>query len=103
MSDLMQSHRERIGKRIRLARKAAGLSHDQLAAKVGSSCSHLIKLEKGMHAPGDALAKKIAEATGRTVEYLSGEGPDDEDEESDPVAALTFAIKRLVQAEVRAL
>lgn len=101
----MQSHRERIGKRIRLARKSAGLSHDQLAAKVGSSRSHLIKLEKGMHAPGDSLAKKIAEATGRTVEYLAGEGPDDEDEdeESDPVAALTFAIKRLVQAEVRAL
>lgn len=101
MSDLLQAHRERIGKRIRLARKSAGLSHDALAARVGTSRQHLIKLEKGLHVPGDAMAAKIAEATGRSVEYLAGDGADEDDEESDPMAALMAAIRLVVRDEVR--
>lgn len=102
MSVLSEAHRKRIGNRIRLARKAAGLSHDKLAAAVGTSRQHLIKLEKGQHLPGDALAAKLAEATGRTVEYLAGEGPDDDDEEPDPAMAMLKAVRLMVRAEMQA-
>ncbi len=59
-----------IGSRIRQARRSAELSHDKLAAQVGTSRSHLIKLEKAWHRPGAVLLASIAEATGKPVEYF---------------------------------
>lgn len=67
-----------LGRKIKAARNASGLSHDKLAEKVGTSRRHLIKLEHGMHRPGPEMLAKIAEATGQPLE-LSG---DDEDDES---------------------
>ncbi len=87
MSQVIQAHRERVGRQIRRARKHAGLSHDALAVRVGSSRQHLIKLEKGMHLPSDALLGRIAEATGKTVSYFESE---EDDEESDPLGAMTL-------------
>ena len=67
------------GARIRAARKRAGLSHDRLAALVGTSRSHLIKLEKGKHRAKPDMLGRIADATGTRVADLD---PSDEDEEA---------------------
>lgn len=59
-----------IGARIRRARKASGLSHDRLGEKVGTSRQHLIRLEKGDHRPRPEMVSRIAEATGKPVDYF---------------------------------
>lgn len=60
-----------IGSRIRKARRAVeGLSHDKLAATVGTSRSHLIKLEKSLHRPGATLLLAIADATGKPLDFF---------------------------------
>lgn len=99
MSQVIQAHRERVGRQIRKARKQAGLSHDALASKVGTSRQHLIKLEKGLHLPGDALLARIAEETGKSAAFFES----DDDEESDVCVVLTSALRRFVREEVRTL
>lgn len=60
-----------IAARIRRARRSSEIATlDALAEVVGTSRQHLIKLEKGMHRPGPELLTKIAEATGRQVEWF---------------------------------
>ncbi len=60
-----------IAGRIRRARKEADLSHDALGELMGGvSRSHLIKLEKAQHRPGAGMLTRIAEATGRQVEWF---------------------------------
>lgn len=100
MSFTMQAHKELVGRQIRKARKAKGLSHDALGAVVGTSRQHLIKLEKGQHLPTDAMLTRIAEATDRELEFFTSES--DDEEESDPVSDLLHAIRRVVRREVRA-
>lgn len=46
------------------------LTHDRLAEIVGTSRQHLIKLEKGQHRPRAEMLRRIAEATGRPVEWF---------------------------------
>lgn len=92
---LLQEQRERIGRNIRRARLQAGLSHDKLAEAVGSSRQHLIKLEKGQHLAGPVLLDRIAEETGKPVDWLTGDG--EEDEESRAVA-----LDRVLLAQVHA-
>lgn len=79
--NLLQQHRERVGRQIRRARKDAGLSHDKLAAAAGTSRQHLIRLEKGEHVPRAELLQRIAEATGKEPAFFAG-GEDEDDEES---------------------
>lgn len=89
--------RLRVGERIRWARKTAGLSHDRLVERIGrSNRGHLIKIEKGIHTPGPELRDAIADATGVPRELFS----DEDDEESDPVAALMDALRIVVRAEL---
>lgn len=95
-----QTHTPNLGERIRFARKRAGLSHDRLGAIVGTSRQHLIRIEKGIHKPRPELLGRIAEATGSDLDALLEQSSDDEDEESDAVAALMVALKRFVRAEV---
>jgi transcriptional regulator with XRE-family HTH domain len=60
-----------IGSRIRKARRDADLSHDALGERMGGvSRQHLIKLEKAKHRPGAAMLTRLAEATGRPVEWF---------------------------------
>jgi len=60
-----------IGSRIRKARRDVGLSHDSLGERMGGvSRQHLIKLEKAKHRPGAAMLTRLAEATGRPVEWF---------------------------------
>lgn len=99
MSFLVQAQRERVGRKIRSARLQAGLSHDQLGARVGTSRQHLIKLEKGQHLAGVPLLTRIAEETGKSLAWFSS---DDDDEESDPVADLYQAFVRFLDHRERA-
>ncbi len=60
-----------IAARIKRARKHSSVhTLDLLATAVGSSRQHLIKLEKAQHRPGAQLLSRLAEATGREVEWF---------------------------------
>lgn len=60
-----------IAARIRRARKGLALSHDALGERMGGvSRQHLIKLEKGLHRPSIEMLERIAEATGREVDWF---------------------------------
>lgn len=60
-----------IASRIRRARRDAGLSHDRLGAEIGGvTRQHLIKLEKAKHRPRADMLARIAEATGRPLEFF---------------------------------
>lgn len=60
-----------IAARIRRARRTSELATlDRLAEAVGSSRQHLIKLEHGKHRPRAPLLTRIAEATGKPVEWF---------------------------------
>jgi len=85
-----------LAQRIIWARKRKGISQERLAEQIGTSRRHMIRIEKGQHRPGPVLVNRIAEATEQSPSFFS----DDEDEESDPVAALVAAIRLLVRAEV---
>jgi len=59
-----------IAARIRKARREADLTLDGLGEIVGTSRHHLIRLEKARHRPRLEMLTKIAEATGRSVEWF---------------------------------
>jgi transcriptional regulator with XRE-family HTH domain len=88
--------------RIRQARKQAGLSHDRLGELVGTSRQHLIKLEKGRHAPREELLQRIADATGKTMAFFTQDEDEDEDDgEGDLAIRLVETIRALVRAELQ--
>lgn len=60
-----------IAARIRRARKDADeMTLDTLAERAGTSRQHLISLEKGKHRPRPVMLAKIAEATGKPLEFF---------------------------------
>ena len=60
-----------IAARIRRARRDADLSHDRLGEAIGGvSRQHLIKLEKAKHRPRAGLLTRIAEATGKPLDFF---------------------------------
>ena len=65
-----------IATRIRRARKMAGdggkaMSHDRLGELCGGvSRQHLIRLEQAKHRPRAEMLRRIAEATGRSVDWF---------------------------------
>lgn len=60
-----------IAARIKRARREAGLSHDRLGDLIGGvSRQHLIKLERAQHRPRAEMLRKIAEATGREIDWF---------------------------------
>lgn len=85
-----------LGTRIRWARSRKHLSHDQLAARAGTSRSHLIKIEKGMHRPGPELVARIAVATEQPVDFFKDE---EDEEEADLVRDLAVVLRRLIAHE----
>ena len=68
--ELRQADLRLIASRLRRARREAQLSLDALAEQVGSSRQHLIALEKARHRPRLEMLTRIAEATGRQVEWF---------------------------------
>ena len=59
-----------IAARIKRARKEKGISHDRLAESAATSRQHLIKLEKGKHRPRPEMLTRIADATGREIDWF---------------------------------
>jgi putative transcriptional regulator len=92
-----------IGTRIRDARRAAGLSQAALAAQIGTSRRHVIRLEHGEHRPGRVMLTRIAEATDREPEQID---PDTKEEDMQLASALLellrLQVREIVRDEIRA-
>lgn len=65
-----QQTRERIGKRIAILRKMAGLTQEQLAEKAGLQRTHVGRIEAGKYAVTLEVVQAIAEALGMTVDII---------------------------------
>lgn len=59
-----------IGERIRMARRAAGLSQQALGDDAGVSKMSISKYERGEMTPSSAMLGRIADATGMRVDYF---------------------------------
>lgn len=59
-----------LGEQLKQARGDANLTLDGLAAIVGTSRHHLIRLEKGTHVPRPNMLERIASATGKPLDYF---------------------------------
>lgn len=92
MNPIQRAGAERVGRQIRKARKHSGLSHDKLAARVGTSRQHLIRLEKGTHMPRPEMLAAIARETGKSEAFF--ESDSDDEEEADAVTDLVRALHR---------
>jgi transcriptional regulator with XRE-family HTH domain len=95
-----QAKRLDVGTRVRWLRVRRNLSHDELASRVGSSRSYLIRIEKGLHTPSADMRARIAVATDSPSDFLSDD--DEDDEESDLVRELTSVLRRVIAFETRA-
>lgn len=58
------------GKRLRAARKAAGLSQLELASLLGTIQEQISRWENGVYAPVDDMRPRLAKALGTTVADL---------------------------------
>jgi len=65
-----------VAARIRRARRDEELSLDGLAGLADTSRQHLISLEKGKHRPRPEMLGRIAQATGKPVEFFLEEEHD---------------------------
>jgi DNA-binding XRE family transcriptional regulator len=65
--DKLSGYREYVGERIRAARKAAGLTQEELAAKAGILQGYISRLESNEHSPSHKTLKRIADALGIPV------------------------------------
>lgn len=72
---------ERNGRIIRRFRDQLEpkMSQERLAAIIGTTRRHMIRLENGEHLPSIALRDKIAEAVGTSREAIQAADEDDED------------------------
>ena len=68
--DKMNRWLRRVSGRIREARKNAGLTQNELAAKSGLPQSHISRIENARHSPSHATREKIARALGIPVSRL---------------------------------
>lgn len=64
-------HSQTVGQRIKAARKAAGLTQQQLAEKSGLKYQNITKWERGERNPKIETLLKISEACGCSVMYLT--------------------------------
>ena len=87
-----------LNERIKWARNRKQMSLDSLAARVGSSRRHLIRLEKGEHTPGIELRARIAAATDQPADFFQV-GDSEDEEEADLVRDLTLVLRRLISYE----
>lgn len=59
-----------MGERIRKARRAAGLTQDELAERVGVRAGTILRWENGHQEPRGRRLQAIADATGKSVAWL---------------------------------
>lgn len=89
------------GKHLRRLRLRTGKSQESLAAEIGTTRRHMIRLENGEHLPSAPMKERLAEALG--VDGGEIQSHDDEDDEEDVASVLTQAIRRLIHEEVAEL
>ena len=57
----MESLRTTLGKRIRAAREALGISQEELAARADLNTSYLSQIERGMKEPSLSVLERLAD------------------------------------------
>ena len=62
--------REALGKRLREARNAKGLTQEKLAEKIGSSYVYISEIERGNKMPSIPMLISIVEALDISADYL---------------------------------
>jgi len=88
------------GKRLRAFRKARRLSQSQLAGRINAHVTSISDWERGANEPSGRHLASLSHELGVDAGDFYG---DDDDEESDPVADLVQAIRRVVRDEVEAV
>lgn len=89
-----------VGERIFWARKRKGISQVRLAAMIGSSQRHIVRLEKNENSPKLPMREQLAVALDQKPEFFEASGGDD-DEESDMSRALARALHEQIRSIVR--
>lgn len=84
------------GARIRSARRRSGKSQEGLAAEVGTTRRHMIRLENGEHLPSGELRDRIAEHTGQPKETFQS-ADDADDRLPRPGRSLAVDLQQLAQ------
>jgi transcriptional regulator with XRE-family HTH domain len=59
-----------VGKRIRRARRSAGLSQEELARKIGCRAQTISRYERGSYPPSFDAIDGIARVCGTTADYI---------------------------------
>lgn len=80
--------RQKLGQRVRIARKAARLNGQQLAEMIGISQSYISEIERGNRNPSLPTLIRIAKALQRPISYFL---PEDEDSAPLPAPASSTA------------
>lgn len=79
-SGMVKDDRLAIGHRIRMARERAGLSREELGARVGVHPGSIARWETGGSVPHAYTLERIAEACGASAEWIrAGEGAGTDD------------------------
>lgn len=65
----------KLGRLLRDARKAAGMTQDEAAEWMGVERSQISNLETGEHEPRLSTLRKLSDTYGKTVSELIGESP----------------------------
>lgn len=79
------------GDTMKRLRKRAGISQERLAAAVGTSRRHMIRLENGEHLPSTPLRDKIADAIEAPRDAIQS-ADDDEEVASMPLTRDDFEL-----------
>lgn len=93
------------GPRIREARQELGLSQKRFAERLGTTRRRVIAWESGENVPSALYLRRIAEATGKSIEYfLDGSAADDPEERlpSDDLMQIVRGLERMVDQRVMA-
>lgn len=62
--------RKRIGQRVKILRKQAGLSQEELGARAGLGRSHIGRIEDGIYGVQTETLQQVAEALGMVVDIV---------------------------------
>ena len=62
--------RKRIGQRVRLLRKQAGLSQEELGERAGLGRTHIGRIEDGAYGSQVETLQQVAEALGMTLDIV---------------------------------
>nr|WP_313470496.1 helix-turn-helix transcriptional regulator [Stenotrophomonas geniculata] len=88
-ASIQPSTRQRFGKRLQTARKAMGLTQQQLGTEIGLeidvAATRINRYERGVHDPDSDTAQKLAKHLGMPLAYFYS------DNEALAEAILTFA------------